>query len=322
MGKAIAIVLPLLRTFGRRSLVLAAAVILIGGCAVSLPPRPDIPYGAGLLWQIEKGGLPPSYVFGTMHVPDPEFLQLPPPVNDALTRSRIAAFELVTQKGDEISESRHYFAAALLPEELSLSDLLDSTSYAQVWRIAMRQRPSTIMIGRYHISRFKPWFVMETVGRTDSTLSRLDRSKPTLDDMLKLRAREAGKTVVGLETFEEQLAIANDLPMNDQVALLKAYLANYNGWHNYSTYARIYRSGDTAMFYGIWLQSLARVEPELAGRYTERVFDLRNRVMVERALPLIEQDSTFIAVGALHLPGEQGILRLLEQQGFTVTRLH
>jgi uncharacterized protein YbaP (TraB family) len=44
--------------------------------------------------------------------------------------------------------------------------------------------------------------------------------------------------------------------------------------------------------------------------------------MVERMLPHIAERSAFIAVGALHLPGEEGILSLLEQRGYRVSRLH
>ena len=44
--------------------------------------------------------------------------------------------------------------------------------------------------------------------------------------------------------------------------------------------------------------------------------------MVERMLPLMEEGSTFVAVGAAHVSGEEGILRLLEQQGFTITTLY
>ncbi|MGE5765707.1 MAG: TraB/GumN family protein [Bacteroidota bacterium] len=47
----------------------------------------------------------------------------------------------------------------------------------------------------------------------------------------------------------------------------------------------------------------------------------RNRLMVERMMPLMQRGSTFVGVGAGHLAGEEGILRLLEQRGYTVTRL-
>jgi hypothetical protein len=312
----------LLRVFNLRPLAPIAAALLVVGCAAPLPPRPEIPHGAGLLWQIEKEGLQPSYVFGTMHVPDPEFLALAPAIEDALERSQQVAVELKTERKEAAAQLQLYVDAALLPDGQSLQDLLDPGAYAQVLRIALRQQPRRIWVGPYHISQFKPWFVMEVVGKADSTASHLSRSRPVLDGMLERRALRAGKTVIGLETFEEQLAVSNGMPMADQVALLKAHLGNYNNWHYYAAHADTYRQGDTAMMYGLWRQSLTGVESELAHRYTERYLDGRNRVMVDRALPLMEEASTFVAVGALHLPGEQGVLRLLERQGYRVTRLN
>jgi hypothetical protein len=44
--------------------------------------------------------------------------------------------------------------------------------------------------------------------------------------------------------------------------------------------------------------------------------------MVERLRPRLAEGGAFVAVGALHLPGEEGILRLLERQGYRVTRLY
>ena len=310
------------RTFRAwRPLAVFSAALLLAGCAATLPPRPELPNGAGLLWQLDKPGLETSYVLGTMHVPDPEILDLSPAVRDALARSPQAAFEVVTEDRQRRQHQQYFISAALLPKDQHLSDLLGSSAYAQVLRIAMRQRPRTIMIGPYHISRFKPWFVMEVIGKNDSTTSHLDPTAPVLDDLLEARAKKAGKKVVGLETFEEQIAVTNGMSMDDQVALLKANLANYNNWHNYATYADIYHRADTAMFYAIWLQHLEGLEPGLAHRFNERFLDGRNHIMVERALPLMEKAGTFIAVGALHLPGEQGILRLFEAEGFTLTRL-
>jgi len=300
---------------------LLGTALLLAGCAASLPQRPELPNGAGLLWQLEKPGLETSYVLGTMHVPDPEILELSPVIREALAKSPQAAFEVVSDQRQRRQYQQSFMTAALLPEDQSLSDLLDSSSYAQVLRIAQRQRPSPMMIGPYHISRFKPWFVMEIIGRNDSTSSHLDPSSPVLDDLLEARAKKAGKKVVGLETFEEQIAITNDMSMDDQVALLQANLRNYNNWHVYATYADIYRRADTAMFYGIWLQNLEGLDPGVAARFNRRFLDGRNHIMVERALPLMAEGGTFIAVGALHLPGEQGILRLFEAEGFTLTRL-
>lgn len=310
------------RSWRSGAVAAAVAILLLAGCAAPLPPRADVPHGQGLLWRVDKPGVASSYVFGTMHVPDPEFLDLPPAVDAALEGSQHLAVELKTEKEKAARYMERYWAAVLLPGDQSLSDLLDNVSYAQVWRIAMRQRPTTIMIGRYHISKFKPWFVMEVIGKTDATTGRLRHDRPTLDDLLEQRAVEAGKTVVGLESFDEQLAVSNAIPMDDQVALLEAHLRNYNRWHRYSTYADAYRAGDTALLYGLWQQSLTGVEPGLARRYTERFLDDRNRLMVERALPLMEKGTTFVAVGALHLPGAAGILHRLELRGFTVTRLH
>lgn len=325
--------LPSLRIPRKASLF--AFLLLVAACAApepslpplpSLPPaplpaRPELPFGTGLLWQVEKDEQQPSYVFGTMHVPDPEFLDLPSPVQAAFELSRHVALEVVAAKGKEVAYLARYVTAVLLPDGQSLSDLLSGEAYTQLLQLASHQKPPRVTLGSVHISRFKPWFVMEVVGPNDATASHLDGSRPVLDAMLEQRAREAGKAVSGLETFEEHLAIDNGISLDDQVALLSGHLANRGNWQSYAVFADAYRSGDTAMLLGFWQQSLVGVEPGLARRHTERFLDDRNRLMVERALPLMAKGATFVAVGAAHLPGDEGILRLLERQGYTVTRL-
>ena len=54
----------------------------------------------------------------------------------------------------------------------------------------------------------------------------------------------------------------------------------------------------------------------------ERMLDNRNEVMVERMQELLETGNAFIAVGAAHLPGKSGILKLLTEQGYQVSRAH
>ena len=49
------------------------------------------------------------------------------------------------------------------------------------------------------------------------------------------------------------------------------------------------------------------------------LLDTRNQRMAERAAPFIEDGNAFIAVGALHLPGETGLVQLLRDRGYKVT---
>ena len=66
----------------------------------------------------------------------------------------------------------------------------------------------------------------------------------------------------------------------------------------------------------------AEAEAErIAGAFWERLVARRNRRMVERMLPGLRQGGVFVAVGALHLPGEEGLVALLRQEGFTVERV-
>jgi uncharacterized protein YbaP (TraB family) len=60
-------------------------------------------------------------------------------------------------------------------------------------------------------------------------------------------------------------------------------------------------------------------EQKSAEAFLRRLIDDRNVQMVERMLPRLQRGSTFIAIGALHLPGEKGILQLLAEKGYTVS---
>ena len=149
-----------------------------------------------------------------------------------------------------------------------------------------------------------------------------DPEKPVLDDWLVLRARKAGRDVGFLETSLEQWQSFADIPMDDQVAMLRSAIDTYYDARVRVDRVAVYVEGNFALSYALWERRLGYLEPVLAQRYTDRLLNDRNRRMVERMLPYMEQRSAFVAIGALHLPGEDGILRLLEQRGYTVTRLH
>ena len=78
---------------------------------------------------------------------------------------------------------------------------------------------------------------------------------------------------------------------------------------------KYYMKGDLEM-----LEKLA-AEADLGNEFETALIVERNHRMAERLIPLIKEKSTFIAVGALHLPGEEGVIKLLRKEGYTVEAL-
>ena len=309
----------------RRAALIAIAALpalLLAACAKPeappLPPRPDIPFGQGRIWQVEGEGIERSYVFGTLHVSDPRVLNVPFAVEEAFTRSQIAAFEAVLAPGE--TEERFGEDRIKLPAGTTTRSLIGARAWGQL---------TSLVQGRGYWKPYndrKPWVFWDLMGGAWGTFYGNDRERnpgqPILDDWLEQRAREAGKEVVGLETAEENFAVYDGMPMDIQVALLQTALDHYHE-HTFGVpRVQFYLDGDLAMSRALWEERLSWLDPEAARVLDDRLLNDRNRIMVERMLPLMQKGSTFVGVGAAHLPGEAGVLRLLERRGFTVTRLH
>ena len=85
---------------------------------------------------------------------------------------------------------------------------------------------------------------------------------------------------------------------------------------------RSYLAGDLNAFYDLMIEHTAGGDRALVESVLEGPIYARNERMVARMAERLRDGNAFIAVGALHLPGERGILHLLEQQGFAVRRLY
>ena len=69
------------------------------------------------------------------------------------------------------------------------------------------------------------------------------------------------------------------------------------------------------------LQTIA-METEMSSDFEANFITIRNHHMADRMVPLMNEQSTFVAIGALHLPGEEGVIKLLREKGFVVKALH
>jgi uncharacterized protein len=258
---------------------------------------------SGLLWRIHTAGKQPSYLLGTIHSTDPRVTQLRSSVAAALDGSDRFVMEMKM----DTQAFMQFGASMMLGPDSDLESLLGRPLFDQVLQ-AMKTygMPETV------VRQLKPWAVV----------AMLSMPKPEggliLDMVLYQRAAGQGKPTSGLESAAEQLAVFEGLSLHDQIELLKMTLKSLPSQPQmFEQLIEAYAADDLDRIIGI-----ARSDPEqsrsAAGRrFMTRLNDDRNRRMVRRIVPYLEQGNSFIAVGALHLAGPRGILALLRQKGYT-----
>ena len=274
--------------------------------------------GRGIFWKIEKPGVPASYLFGTVHLTDDRVNALPPPVVTALEGASTVALEI-----DDLSPAKVGQAMGKLQSLLVFTDgrTLDKLLAPDEIAIAQKALESS-GIPSFAVSTLRPWFVAMSLALTDCERQRTAAGLKALDQRLGDRARARKIPVVGLETVEEQLKALAGLPESHQVALLKAGLKSHHRLADQiETLVRRYLASDLGAIWAfqkeLWQ---AHGAPEAAGQaFRQVLLAKRNHKMRDGALPLLAKGRAFIAVGALHLPGDDGLVALFQAAGYTAT---
>lgn len=262
----------------------------------------------GLLWRVETPRGAVNYLFGTIHSEDPRVLNLPAPVSQAFD----AAQTLVLEMDLGAEDGQAMAQAMMLPPGKELQGLIGVELYRQsVTAMAERGYPEMV------VNRMQPWAIVLT----------LSMPKPEtglfLDYLLYIRAAEQEKAVIGLEQMGEQLSVFTSLDMAEQVSLLRDALRDYREFpQQFEQLLEAYLQRDLQGLATLSEQSMNASDTALQKRFMGSLVDERNRRMMTRLLPLLEKGGVFAAVGALHLPGDTGLVALLRQQGLRVSPVY
>lgn len=263
-------------------------------------------FETGLFWRVSRDGIPDSHVFGTIHVPDPRVAAIPDDVNEALSRSRVLATELVMRVvGDHLGD------AELLEPPQRLQPLVGDAAYATL-AAALAGRD----VDAATLARMKPWAALLRLQSTAQT------EGATLDENLYVLARSRRLPVRTLESADEQLCAFDAIPMDAQVAVLRHALAQPAATDATERAVRAYLAGDLAALAA--LPPAVRANAALARHYrafTRHLIDDRTVVMHHGLFVPLRAGGVFVAVGASHLYGPKGLLAMLREDGYRVTRL-
>lgn len=260
-----------------------------------------------VFWAVHRGAEPAGYLLGTVHSEDPRVLEFTGDFLERLGDCDTYAMELVP----DLPTMRRLLEVMQLPAGERLEPLLGERRYR-----AVRDAVAAYGVPDDRLERMKPWAAMMTLSLPPP------KTGLFLDFSLSLRAAGMGLDVTGLETLEEQLAFLDTLALADQLALLDQALADHDRVQAvHDRLVDTYLEGDLAALQAASDEQMASLDAGVRDWFQAEGIDARNRRMLEKALPLFRAGCTFVAVGALHLPGEAGLLALLEEAGFRLSPL-
>ena len=265
----------------------------------------------GLLWKIEKPDISPSYVYGTMHVSHEDVVNLAEPVEQAFVNTERFVMEvLLNFQAVGVITSRSFFN-----DGRNLKTVMQPEDFAKL---------SQFMTSRFGMTEevfvnMRPWLLFTMLMMPPEEWG---RDSSALDMILYRRAAMRKIPLLGLETADEQLDVLESLSLEEQIWMLNKTIAEYDEiTKQFPVMLEAYINRDLAGLVRIQQQSMDD-ETEVDDRFLEQLVDMRNHRMVERMQNALLQGNAFIAIGALHLPGEKGVLHLLEQKGYKVTVIY
>ncbi|WP_256645135.1 TraB/GumN family protein [Thermomonas paludicola] len=247
-----------------------------------------------------------SYLLGTIHFGTPQEQGID---YDVLGKLLVDADSFVNEADVESPWKPEYDAYRWLAPETPLGGMIskDSLQKAQALLPAVRLQD---------LQRMKPWALLALLeARGESG------SDATMDARLQQVARSAGKRLVHLETLEQQLQALDCVPSAEQAQVLEQRLRK-------SWILRI-ESAEAMAFYrsrnlDAWLDSIDRMEglDETARAIEQRsrmcLLEDRNARWIGPLETLFQDGPGFVAVGAVHLVGPDGLIARLRRDGFKV----
>lgn len=275
--------------------------------ATLLPLFPAIvgaqPTPRTLLWSITAPMGEPSYLYGTFHSRDARVFQLQDSVLVAFAACDVIAGELEVKEARRLDNA--VMNAMLLPTGSSLDRLYNKRDYLRVIDgLKEKLGPLAPMC-----TKLRPFYTVAMLSEMELG----NDSSIVLDAWFQQRAEAMDRKVVGLETITEQLAAVERIPLRDQARILYDVVTRDKLDEETSMAMKAYVARD--------LDALMRIvgRDGLPEHSDKALLEERNARMADRlAKHMSGGHRVFAAVGAAHLPGDNGMLAELQARGFSV----
>ncbi len=288
---------------------ITAAVIVVSSCKAQ--PAPPVlaeqPDGHTLLWEMTGKGLKqPSYIFGTIHLLCKDDIKLSAALKQALTYSQELYLELDM---DDPSTLLGGMLLMNMQDGKTLKDLYTPQEYDRL----KKYFKDSLRMGLQMLERMKPAMASSMLFPAMMPC----KTTSSVEEQLMRLVKPDKKEVKGLETMAFQASIFDSVPYDVQAKELLKTIDSIQLYKKYfSRMVNAYKNQQT---------------DTLESFFTDTAFGMmesgdilltnRNRNWVKQLLSITKKKHVFVAVGAAHLLGKDGLVSLLRKEGYTVRPL-
>ncbi len=269
-----------------------------------------------LIWEITGPGLKkPSYLFGTIHVFPADQFFMPEAATQAFDKTERLVLEI--DMSNPLLMGMEMMQLAPMKNKVKLYDLMGEEDYTLVKDYFETEVKEVKMTGFQMFESWKPMLLSSML------YEKLLGEKTKAYDMEFLAmAQKDKKKIAGLETVKFQMSVFDSLPYQEQaddllemIKSLKNEGANSEAILEFQKMVDAYKTQDLDQLHDL------SVEEFEAGKGADLLLYNRNRNWIPQIIRMAKEKPTFFAVGAGHLGGQQGVIRLLMQQGYKVKAL-
>ena len=265
---------------------------------------------AQILWKVSGNGLQkPSYILGTHHVASKDICDNIAGFNDAYNSIEQLYGEVDTEKMNSMATQLKMLTHMKMPKGQTLSSLYTEDQLKVVDEFVT----SVLGVGVKSFDAYKPVMVSSSLQVFIAMKVYPDfNAEKAIDSHMQAMAKKDNKEVGGLETIEFQINMLYDEPLEKQAAdLLEMAEKSKEAEEDIIRLTELYRQQELAKMWDLMLED---TEPE----ELETLIYGRNRNWVEQMKNIMPAAPAMFVVGAGHLPGDQGLIKLLEKEGYTL----
>jgi uncharacterized protein YbaP (TraB family) len=259
-----------------------------------------------LLWKISGNGLSrSSYLYGTMHVLCAGDATVSDSLKLAIKYADQIYFELDMDNMGEMLGAMKFLR---MNDGKKLSELLTREEYA---RVESYFKQHSVPLPLAMMNRFKPYFISSLIGEQMMSCDQ----KNGMEELIMRESKQYKKEIKGLETTEFQASIFDSIPYEKQAKDLVSYIDSIDSYKQVTMeMVEVYRQQNLER-----MDSLMHKSDPGMDEYMDILLYGRNRHWVEQMPAIMKGKCILFAVGAGHLPGEQGVINLLRKKGYKVT---